>query len=136
MPCGARVPIEKELAESLPPVFGDPIHLQQVLLNLILNAIDAMENTPEPARRITIRTNQKDDENIELTVMDRGHGIAPDKMPVIFDSFYTTKENGMGLGLSISRSIIEAHEGRLWAENNPGLGATFHFSVRTAPGRA
>ena len=129
-----RVPIEKDLAEKLPRVFGDPIHLQQVLLNLILNAIDAMDNTPEAARRITIGTKQKDDQNIEVTVRDSGHGIAPDKMPVIFDSFYTTKQNGMGLGLSIARSIIEAHEGRLWAENNPILGATFHFSVRAVRG--
>ncbi len=130
-----RVPIEKNLAEELPRVFGDAIHLQQVLLNLILNAIDAMDNTPEPARRIIIQTKPKDDETIEVTVTDCGHGIAPDKMPVIFDSFYTTKKDGMGLGLSIARSIIEAHEGRLWAENNPGHGATFHFSVRTDRGR-
>jgi signal transduction histidine kinase len=93
-----------------------------------------MDNTPGSARRITIRTKQRDDENIEVTVTDCGHGIAPDIMPLIFDSFYTTKQNGMGLGLSIARSIIEAHEGRLWVENNPSRGATFHFTVRTARG--
>ena len=130
-----RIPIERQLAEELLPVLGDAIHLQQVLLNLILNAIDAMNQTPESARRITIRTRQRDDKTIEVAVTDCGHGIAPDKMPVIFDSFYTTKEKGMGLGLSIARSIIEAHEGRLWAENNPTLGATFHFSVRAYLGR-
>jgi two-component system sensor kinase FixL len=129
-----HVAIEKDLAEKLPLIFGDPIHLQQVLLNLILNGIDAMDNTPGSARRITIRTKQRDDENIEVTVTDCGHGIAPDIMPLIFDSFYTTKQNGMGLGLSIARSIIEAHEGRLWVENNPSRGATFHFTVRTARG--
>ena len=129
-----RIRIETDLAGKLPPVFGDPLHVQQVLLNLILNAIDAMDNTPEPVRQLMIRTKQKDNENIEVTVTDRGHGIAPDKMPNIFDSFYTTKQNGMGLGLSIARSIVEAHEGRLWAENNPSLGATFHFTMRISRG--
>jgi two-component system, LuxR family, sensor kinase FixL len=129
-----RVRIVKELAEKLPLVLGDPIYLQQVLLNLFLNGMEAMDNSPDEARQITIRTKQKSDENVEVTVTDGGYGIAADKMPLIFDSFYTTKPNGMGLGLSIARSIIEAHAGRLWAENNPGGGATFHFNLKQSLG--
>ncbi|HEY1791038.1 MAG TPA: MASE1 domain-containing protein [Verrucomicrobiae bacterium] len=128
-----RVPIVKDLAESLELVQGDPIYLQQVLLNLILNGIEAMDNSPEESRQITIRTKQKSKETVEVTVADCGHGIGAAKMPLIFDSFYTTKPNGLGLGLAIARSIIEAHTGRIWAENNPGCGATFHFTLRTVP---
>jgi signal transduction histidine kinase len=127
-----HVQIRKDLAHGLLPAIGDEIHLQQVLLNLIVNSMDAMDDTPESARRITIQTRPNGGDHIEISVMDCGCGIAPDKMPLIFESFFTTKQNGMGLGLSIARSIIEAHQGRLWVENNPGGGATFRFTVRTS----
>lgn len=126
-----RIQIRKEFAPGLPLVFGDRVHLQQVLLNLIVNGMDAMANTPEPARRLTVQT-KANGAGAEVAVADCGHGIAPDKMPRIFESFFTTKKDGMGLGLSIARSIIEAHRGRIWAESNFCGGATFHFTVRAA----
>ncbi len=126
-----HVQIRKDLAPGLSLAFGDEIHLQQVLLNLIVNSMDAMDDTPESARQITIQTRPSGGDHIEISVTDCGCGIAPEKKPLIFESFFTTKQNGMGLGLSIARSIIEAHQGRLWAEDNPGGGTTFHFTVRT-----
>jgi two-component system, LuxR family, sensor kinase FixL len=128
-----NIEVRRDLARSLPPAFGDKIYLQQVLLNLIVNGMDAMNEIPESERRMTIQTKQKDNHHIEVTVADSGPGIVPDKMPFIFESFFTTKHNGLGLGLSIARSIIETHQGRLWVENNPDCGATFHFTVQTAP---
>jgi two-component system sensor kinase FixL len=127
-----QVRIVKELAGDLPPAWGDRVHLQQVLLNLIVNGMDAMKDTPELARRLAVRAQRHTDGRIEVTVTDGGCGIKPDRIPRLFDSFYTTKQEGMGLGLSIARSIIEAHEGRIWAENNSGGGATFHFTVRAS----
>ena len=126
-----RIQIRKEFAPGLPSVFGDRVHLQQVLLNLIVNGMDAMKNTPEPSRQLTVQT-KANGAGVEVAVTDCGHGIAPDKMPRIFESFFTTKKDGMGLGLSIARSIIEAHRGRIWAESNFLGGATFHFTVRAA----
>ena len=115
--------------EPLPPVRGDPIHLQQVLLNLIINAMDAMERTPAPLRELTVRTRHAGHDGAEVAVADHGPGIPPGRLPRIFESFYTTKPDGMGLGLAISRSIILGHGGRLWAENHAGGGAVFRFTV-------
>jgi PAS domain S-box-containing protein len=126
-----RVRVRNKPGAPLPLVLGDRIHLQQVLLNLIVNAMDAMKDVPEEARELTIET-QAAGAMVEVAVIDRGHGLAIEKLPTLFDSFVTTKEDGMGLGLSIARSIVEAHAGRIWAENNPGGGATFHFSVQVA----
>jgi PAS domain S-box-containing protein len=110
-------------------IFGDRVHLQQVLMNLILNGMEAMAATPEAERRLVLRTATNGDRRVEISVTDSGQGIAPEKLPRLFDSFFTTKESGMGLGLAIARSIIDAHQGRIFAENNSDGGATFRFDL-------
>ncbi len=120
----------RNLAAPLPLVKGDNVHLQQVLLNLILNGMDAMNQAPESERHLFVSTVLDGDESVEVSVRDAGHGLPAERLSQIFDSFFTTKPDGMGVGLSIARSIIEAHRGRIWAENNtPEKGATFHFTV-------
>jgi PAS domain S-box-containing protein len=123
------VEIEKQFADNLPFVRGDAIHLQQVLLNLILNGMEAMSESSESNRRLTMRTAYDGKSNAEVAVEDSGPGIPSDRMPLLFDSFFTTKSHGMGLGLSIVRSIVEAHGGRIWAENNSSGGACFRFTL-------
>ncbi|MGH7936643.1 MAG: sensor histidine kinase, partial [Chthoniobacterales bacterium] len=127
-----RVAIRKEFAKGLPLVLGDRASLEQVLLNLIFNGMDAMKDTPESARYFTVRTKLDGDGCVEVAATDNGCGIPPDRMQRLFESFYTTKEEGMGLGLSIARSIIVAHQGRIWAENNAGGGTIFYFTVPLA----
>jgi signal transduction histidine kinase len=117
------------LAEGLPPVRGDSIQLQQVALNLILNGAEAMIDLDDDFRKIIVSTENHDEQTLKVSVRDSGKGLGEDTIDQIFDPFYTTKSEGMGLGLSISRSIIEAHGGRLWAANNPDRGATFSFTV-------
>jgi PAS domain S-box-containing protein len=113
---------------------GDRTQLQQVLLNLLLNGLDAMADTPEPMRAIVVSTHCPDDEHVRVAVIDRGCGIAPEQLQDIFDSFVTTKADGMGLGLAIARSIINAHGGRIWAQNNAdGPGATLSFELTCEP---
>jgi len=121
--------------DDLPAVHGDRVHLQQVLLNLVANAMDALDGAGNGDRRITIRTRWVGEESIECAVTDTGPGIAPEKFDGIFDPFVTSKTAGMGLGLPISRTIIEAHGGRIWAQNNSGGGATFRFTIPTSPPR-
>ena len=123
------VTLRTEFDESLPAVNGDRVQLQQVLLNLILNAADAMREIHDRPRNLLIATVREDPEHVRLSVSDSGVGIDPQKLEKVFDSFYTTKANGMGIGLSISRSIIENHQGRLWASANDGPGATFSFCI-------
>jgi two-component system sensor kinase FixL len=124
--------IRKEFGQELPQAFGDKAHLQQVLLNLAVNAMDAMKDKPESARRLMLQTQRNGEHILEVLVSDSGHGVPPDRMDRIFESFFTTKKDGMGLGLSIARSIIEAHQGQIWAESNSEGGATFHFTIPTA----
>jgi PAS domain S-box-containing protein len=118
-----------ELAEDLPLVTGDRVQLQQVIMNLIRNAADAMSAVDDRPRRLTIRTELDDGGRVRLTVRDEGVGLVPEMIDKLFDAFYTTKNDGMGIGLSVSRSIIENHQGRLWAAPNNGPGATFSFSI-------
>ena len=115
----------------VPLVFGDRIHVQQVLLNLVLNGMDAMAAVPEQQRVLCFKTTTVGAGIVAVSVRDRGPGIARDKLARIFDPFFTTKQEGMGLGLSIARSLIEAHGGRIWAENNADGGATFSFTLLT-----
>jgi two-component system sensor kinase FixL len=122
-----NVGIDLNLAPELPLVRGDRVQLQQVLLNLVLNGMEAMGPSGE-SRRIVIRT-QLADGAVRIAVQDQGPGIPVDQLSRIFETFYTTKSNGMGMGLPISRSIVEAHGGRIWAENNPDRGATFAFTL-------
>ncbi|HEX9083440.1 MAG TPA: ATP-binding protein, partial [Gemmatimonadaceae bacterium] len=129
----AQVARQLELAEDLPTVTGDRIQLQQVILNLLRNASDAMLDVHDRPRRLLIKTAREDSDRVCVSVRDAGVGIDPQGMNKLLDAFYTTKSDGMGLGLSVSRAIIERHQGRLWAEPNDGPGATFSFSI---PGRA
>jgi signal transduction histidine kinase len=122
--------IEFDLPDGLPPVFVDQIQIQQVLLNLITNGIEATENSGRTPR-ILIAASPVDDRSILLEVIDNGSGIVDDDS--IFDAFVTTKCKGMGIGLAVSRSIIEAHEGRLTAFNNEGYGATFGVVLPVLP---
>jgi two-component system sensor histidine kinase DctS len=124
--------IDTEFAYRLPPVFGDRMQVEQVIINLVINGMDAMANTPEPLRHLTIRTKAHDIHSVEASIIDRGTGIPPDVLTRIFDSFFTTKPEGTGLGLSISQSIVVAHHGCIWAENRAGGGAAFHFTLPTA----
>ena len=124
-----RVIVHQELADGLPPVAGDRVQLQQVILNLLRNASDAMSTVEDRPRQLLIRTQPDGDDRVRLTVQDAGVGFAPQAADRLFESFYTTKNDGMGIGLSVSRSIIESHHGRLWATPNNGPGATFSFSV-------
>ena len=129
--------LKLELAGDLPPVNGDRVQLQQVILNLLLNASDAMRGIDDRPRRLEIRTEPDENDGVRLTVRDAGTGFGPDMVERLFDPFYTTKSDGMGIGLSVSRSIIERHHGRLCAApNDNGPGATFWFSLRcTVQGR-
>jgi signal transduction histidine kinase len=121
------VVIGRDYALNLPVISGDRVQLEQLLLNLMLNAMDALKEIAPAQRRITLRSARRDPGAVEIGVEDNGHGIAPEKIERLFDSFYTTKENGMGLGLSLVRSIAETHAGRVTAENNAGGGATFRL---------
>jgi PAS domain S-box-containing protein len=126
-----RVALQAELAEDLPSVTGDRIQLQQVMLNLLRNASDAMADVDDEPRELVITTARHGDDRVRLCVRDTGVGVDPQSMNKLLDAFYTTKDDGMGIGLSVSRSIIERHHGRLWAEPNEGAGATFSFSIPT-----
>jgi PAS domain S-box-containing protein len=128
-----EVTLRTELADNLPPVMGDRVQLQQVILNLLLNASDAMSTLIDRPRRLAIRTEREGNSSVRLTVQDTGVGIDPNKVDQLFNPFYTTKSTGMGIGLSISRSIIESHRGKLWAAANDGPGASFSFSIPSGP---
>jgi PAS domain S-box-containing protein len=124
-----RCVVETRLAGSLPPVHGDRVQLQQVLLNLIVNACDAMAAEVPGERRLTIVTAFTDEGFVQLSIADQGTGIPEDQLDRVFEPFVTWKEHGLGLGLTICRSIVSAHGGRLWAVNNREGGATFHLAL-------
>ena len=130
----SRVIVRPDLAEDLPLVTGDRVQLQQVILNLIRNASDAMSEVDDRPRQLLIKTERDKDDHVCLTVQDAGVGFDPQAADRLFESFYTTKNDGMGIGLSVSRSIVESHHGRLWATPNHGPGAAFSFSIPCAPG--
>ena len=127
-----KVTVDTELARNLPTVTGDPVQLQQVLANLVVNACDAMINCTSSERRLLIRTgfeNRNGSSAVTVSVTDRGSSIPEEKLEQIFEPFFTTKAKGLGLGLSVCRTIIAAHRGKLWATNNADCGTTFHFSL-------
>ena len=125
----SRVILRTELTDDLPPVTGDRVQLQQVMLNLLLNASDAMSSVDDRPRQLVIKTERAEGDHVRLTIQDAGTGFETQGVDKLFEAFYTTKSNGMGIGLSVSRSIIESHQGRLWATPNDGPGATFSFSI-------
>jgi C4-dicarboxylate-specific signal transduction histidine kinase len=131
-----RVVLHIDLAEDLPEISGDRIQLQQVILNLLLNAAEAMAEVNDRHRTLLIQTRLHSDNTVRLSVKDVGVGVDEQAIERVFDTFYTSKANGMGVGLSVSRSIIESHKGRLWAAVNDGPGATFSFSIPCSPGAA
>ena len=128
-----KVIVRTEFAGELPPVQGDRVQLQQVILNLLLNASDAMSDVDGRPRQLVIRTERDEEDRAQLSVRDTGVGLEPQEVDRLFDAFYTTKSGGMGIGLSVSRVIIESHKGRLWATPNDGPGATFSFSIPCGP---
>jgi C4-dicarboxylate-specific signal transduction histidine kinase len=125
----SSVSVQVQLAEGLPLVEADRVQLQQVILNLIINAIQAMSGSPEDIRTLYVSSENIESEGVHVAVRDSGPGLSPDGVERLFEPFYTTKPDGMGMGLSICRSIIEGHGGRLWASPNTGPGATFQFTL-------
>ena len=114
---------------NLPLVLGDKIHLQQVLINLLVNAMDALDGVAQAERLVRVTVRSAGASAVEVEVADKGHGIAKENLPRLFEPFFTTKGSGMGIGLPVSKTIIEAHKGKLWAENDPAGGARFRFTV-------
>ena len=123
------VSVRMDLAAGLPKITADRVQLQQVLMNLMLNAIEAMKET---GGVLTVKSQPEEDSRVMISVSDTGVGLPDQKADEIFNAFFTTKPQGSGMGLSISRSIVESHGGRLWATANSGRGATFHFTLPTA----
>jgi signal transduction histidine kinase len=126
-----NVSLRLDLASDLAPVLGDQIQLQQVIINLLLNGIQAMTSIIDRPRELLIRSLEHDDHQVAVVVQDNGTGIDPRHLDRLFNAFFTMKVGGTGVGLSICRSIIEAHGGRIWASRNDGYGATFHFVLPT-----
>jgi signal transduction histidine kinase len=124
------VSIRKDLKDDLPMTVADRVQLQQVLMNLMLNGIEAMKDM---GGVLTVNSQLGEDGQIEISVNDTGSGLPVGKADQIFDAFFTTKPQGSGMGLAISKSIVESHGGRIWANGNGGRGATFHFTLPAAP---
>jgi PAS domain S-box-containing protein len=127
------ISLRLELAPALPPVLGDRVQLQQVMLNLVMNGMEAMANVAGRPRELVIRSRRHEAAEVLIEIEDAGDGIDPKYLDRLFSAFFTTKPDGMGMGLSISRSIIEAHGGRIWATDNAKAGATFHFTLPALP---
>ena len=124
-----HVSLRLDLAPALRPVLADRVQLQQVIINLVMNGIESMASVDGRPRELVICSRGHEGDQVLVTVQDAGIGIDPNKVDQLFSAFFTTKPGGMGMGLSISRSIIETHGGRLWATANAGHGATFHFAL-------
>jgi len=123
-----RIALRLDLAPGLPPVLADRVELQQVVINLMVNGMQAMETVTDRPRHLFVRSSPRADE-VVVSVQDSGVGIDPANMNRLFHAFFTTRANGMGMGLSICRSIMESHGGRVWASNNTGPGSTFQFAL-------
>jgi signal transduction histidine kinase len=123
------VSLRLELAAALPPVLGDRVQLQQVIVNLLLNGIQAMRSVTDRSRELLIRSREHGTDQILVAVEDSGTGIEPQNVDRLFNAFFTTKPDGMGIGLSVCRSIIGQHGGRIWATGNSGAGSTFQFTL-------
>ena len=128
-----RVALKLSLADDLPPVWGDRIQLQQVVLNLVLNAVEAMNDAGASSPKLLVVATRQETQGVLVAVHDSGHGLDLDKLARLFDAFYTTKPDGLGMGLAISRSIIEAHGGKIWSEPNRPRGAVFRFLLPGVP---
>jgi C4-dicarboxylate-specific signal transduction histidine kinase len=129
-----EVPVLIELTPDLPAVLGDRIQLQQVILNLMLNGIDAMSSVTDRPRQLLVRSQMQDSDQVLVSVLDSGIGVNAETMARLFEPFFTTRSQGIGMGLPISRSIIEAHGGRLWAESTANQGSVFQFALPSADG--
>ena len=127
----SHVDLKRQLNDDLPLVRGDRVQLQQVILNLIVNGLEAIAKSKDGARELLVSSNADEDENVVVAVTDSGEGLDPAKLESVFEAFFTTKPEGMGMGLAISRTIIEAHGGRLWATANSPRGAVFQFTLPT-----
>ena len=127
------VSVHTQFADGLPLIHGDRVQLQQVILNLVINAVQAMAGVSEGPRELLVTTGSAESDGVLVAVRDTGPGLSPSSAERLFDAFYTTKPDGMGMGLSICRSIIEAHGGRMWASANLPRGATFQFTAPAGP---
>jgi signal transduction histidine kinase len=130
-----KVAMKFEKTADLPRVWCDPVHFQQVVLNLVLNGMEVMAELHDEKRLIVVRTGPVANGTVKVAVADSGHGIPVDRLPRLFEPFFTTKKEGMGMGLSIARTIVEAHHGKIWVENNSETGATFCFTVPVDEGK-
>jgi signal transduction histidine kinase len=128
-----HISVQTQLAETLPAIQGDRVQLQQVILNLLINAIEAMSGMSEGPRELLISSAETDSEEVLVAVRDSGPGFAPESVDRLFESFYSTKPGGLGIGLSICRSIIEAHRGQMSATTNVPQGAVFQFTIPARP---
>jgi len=126
-----RVSLNRQLKENLPLVRGDRVQLQQVVLNLIMNGLEAIARNKDGPRELSVSSEADDANNVTIAVRDSGEGLDPANLEHVFDAFYTTKPQGMGMGLAISRTIIQSHGGRLWATANTPKGAVFQFTLST-----
>jgi two-component system, LuxR family, sensor kinase FixL len=124
-----HVSVSMELAPSLPLIMADRVQLQQVIINLLINGCEAMRDVPGRHGKLVVRTECAKDQGVSVSVIDHGCGISAEALPRVFESFFTTKAGGMGLGLSVCQSIIATHGGEIWAENNAEGGASFRFSL-------
>jgi signal transduction histidine kinase len=124
--------VDLELTPTAPQVIGDRIQLQQVIINIVMNGLEAMADVIERPRRIVIRSSQPEPDQVLIEIQDAGRGVEPQNLDRLFNAFFSTKPNGMGMGLSICRSIVQAHGGKIWTSSNPDGGTTFRLTLLCA----